>query len=160
MKTLLLLRHAKSSWDNSDQSDHDRPLNDRGKIDAPRVGEFLREEQLRPDLVLSSTAKRARKTAKKAIDASGFELGIDLRPDLYLADVGVWMRILRSVPDEVNCVLAVGHNPGIEDMVHILTGPGRPAMPTAALAQIELPLEHWSDLAPGVRGSLCRVWTP
>ena len=160
MKTLLLLRHAKSSWDDPSQSDHDRPLNDRGKHDAPRVGLFLREAQLKPDLVISSTAKRARKTAAKAIAAAEWDMEVDLRQDLYLANIGTWVQVLRSLPDACGCVLAVGHNPGIEDLVHTLSGIHRPTMPTAALAHLELPLEHWSDLAIGMRGVLHQVWTP
>jgi phosphohistidine phosphatase len=159
MKTLLLLRHAKSSWDAPDQPDHDRPLNDRGKRDAPRVGQLLNETRLRPALVLSSTAKRARKTAAKVLEAGGYALEVQLRRELYLADVGTWVRVLQALPDEANCVLAVGHNPGIEDLVQVLCG-GRQTMPTAALAHVELPVDSWSQLTTSTPCELRMLWTP
>ena len=85
MKTLLILRHAKSDWETPDVADHDRPLNGRGKRDAPRMGRLLRDENLVPDLIISSTAKRARKTAKLVAEASGYEGEIRLAETLYLA---------------------------------------------------------------------------
>lgn len=159
MKTLLLLRHAKSSWNDPDLTDHDRPLNDRGKREAPLVGMRLRELGLVPDLVLCSTAKRAHKTAKKVLAACGYEGEIQLLRELYLADVGAWVRVLKQLEPTVHCVLAVGHNPGIEDLVQVLSG-SRAAMPTAALAHFELPLDDWSEVKLGTRGSLQQLWIP
>ena len=159
MKTLLLLRHAKSSWNDPDLTDHDRPLNDRGKRKAPLVGMRLRELHLSPDAVLSSTAKRARKTAKKVLAAAGYPVDIQLMRELYLADVGVWIRVLSQLDQTITCVLAVGHNPGIEDLVQVLSG-GRTSMPTAALAHFELPIDDWSELTVGTRGTLAQFWVP
>src|SRR5687768_13703862 len=137
MKTLLLLRHAKSSWDEPGVSDFDRPLNDRGKRDAPKVGEVLRERGLKPDLVLSSTAKRARKTARKAIDASGFDCELQLVESFYLASPSAYITELQKVSDEKECVAVVGHNPGLAELLEALTK-RREEVPTAALAQLEL----------------------
>ena len=92
MKTLFLLRHAKSSWKQPEMNDHDRPLNKRGKKEAPKVGEYLKANDLVPDLILSSTARRAHDTAQAVAEESGFEGQIDLYQDLYLSDQpAIWI---------------------------------------------------------------------
>lgn len=159
MKTLFLLRHAKSSWKDDAQSDYDRPLNERGKRDAPSVGRFLRERSLQPDLVLSSSAKRARKTARSVIDASGYDLELKLTDELYLAAPEAYIHELSKLPDEVQSVLLVGHNPGLEELLAQVTGRHRP-LPTAALAHIELPIEHWSEFNRHCPARLVSFWRP
>ena len=99
MKTLLILRHAKSSWKHAELPDHDRPLNDRGKRDAPRMGRLISDQQLRPTLVLSSTAKRARKTATKVVRSSEQLAEIQLCPEFYLADPDTYIGVLRAQDD-------------------------------------------------------------
>lgn len=159
MKTVMLLRHAKSSHDEEGISDFDRPLNDRGRRDAPRVGETIRDEFPRPEKVLSSSAKRAKKTAEKAIEASGFEADLILVDELYLAPPDAYLKELRHLNDELNCVLMVGHNPGLEELVTRLTGKHEP-MPTSALAHIDLPIDQWRDAALDGSGNLVRIWRP
>lgn len=159
MKTLLLLRHAKSSWAEPDESDHDRPLNDRGKRDAPRVGEFLRDEHLKPDVVLSSTAKRARKTARKALKASGFNTELELVEEFYLATPAAYISKLKGLPDRVDCVLVVGHNPGMAELLETLTQQEHD-FPTAALAVLELPVGSWSEFELDTPAKLISFWTP
>jgi phosphohistidine phosphatase len=159
MKTLLILRHAKSSWKNAGLADHDRPLNKRGQRDAPRVGRRLRDENLTPDLILSSTAKRALDTAEAVAEASGYEGEIESRPDLYMADPEAYLRALRGLSDDFQCVMVIGHNPGLEELLEALTGEAA-AMPTAALAHVELPLKRWQDLNDETEGRLVNVWRP
>jgi len=159
MKLLLILRHAKSSWSNSSLGDHDRPLNERGKRDAPRMGRLLNEQGLRPDAVLSSTAKRAKKTARKVIEASGYALEVDLLGDLYLAHADVYLEILREQDESHQCIMVVGHNPGLQNLVRLLTGQAE-AFPTAALAQVELPIDRWQDLTTDTVGRLVYLWRP
>jgi phosphohistidine phosphatase len=159
MKTLLILRHAKSSWKQPDQADHDRPLNERGKSDAPRVGRLLREEDLVPDLIVSSTAKRARKTAAKVAEGSGYGGEIQLSDELYLAPPKTYLGVLRQVADAHSRVMVVGHNPGLEELLTLLTG-DESSLPTAALAYITLPIDRWSELNTGTRGHLVNLWTP
>jgi phosphohistidine phosphatase len=159
VKTLLLLRHAKSSWDDPALADFDRPLNERGKRDAPRVGELLRRQELRPDAVVCSSAKRARKTATKVLKASGFDVEPEWTDELYHADPETCVRILQCQPDAHACVLLVGHNPTLQDLLARLAG-GDESMPTAALARIELPVESWSDLSLSTRGTLRDLWRP
>ncbi|MGI0048396.1 MAG: SixA phosphatase family protein, partial [Nitrososphaera sp.] len=128
-KILLLLRHGKSSWKHPDLDDHDRPLGKRGKRDAPRMGKLLKEEDLIPDLIISSTAKRSKKTAQAVVESSGYAGKIDLNPSLYSADPEAYLKALRRVRDEFNMVLIVGHNPALENLVSMLTSKSE-SMPT------------------------------
>lgn len=159
MKTLLVLRHAKSSWKNQELADHDRPLNKRGKRDAPRMGWLLREQELVPDLIISSTAKRAITTAKAVVDASGYENEIVLTRGLYHAWAESFLTILSRLTDDPARVMVIGHNPGLEGLVEALVGQYE-RMPTAALAQIQLPIDRWSDLDETIEGVLIGLWRP
>ena len=159
MKTLLLLRHAKSSWKQPDVNDHDRPLNKRGKKEAPEVGKYLKANDLVPDMILSSTARRAQDTARTVADASGFEGDINLHQDLYLSDAACYLDIIQSLPDTANRVLVVGHNPEMDDLLTLLTDVAQ-HMTTAALAQIDLPLSSWQELNEATDGRLQNLWTP
>ena len=116
MKTLLILRHAKSSWKDEEVGDHDRPLNKRGKRDAPRMGEWLAGSQPLPELIISSTAKLARKTASKLAKQCGYQGIIELQGTLYLAPPGTYLETLRQVDEAMNRVMVVGHNPGLEQL--------------------------------------------
>lgn len=159
MKTLLLLRHAKSSWDDPAREDHDRPLKKRGKRDAPRIGRLLAREGLVPDRILSSTAERARATAEAVAEACGFGGSLELSRVLYLAGPDDIVDVVRALPDDGGIVLVVGHNPGLEMLVEALTR--RPeTLPTAALARIALPIRSWSRLATRTRGELVDLWRP
>src|SRR5688572_28494879 len=193
MKTLLVLRHAKSSWDDPALDDHERPLNARGEKDAPRIGRLARDEGLAPELIVSSDAVRARLTAGAMADATGGRILLD--PRLYHASATDILAALRSVfehsvvehsvvehsvvkhsvvkhsvvknrvvqnrvaEDNVATVMIVGHNPGLEELVTLLTGE-QEHLPTAALAQIALPIERWSALDTTIRGTLIGVWRP
>jgi phosphohistidine phosphatase len=159
VKTLLLMRHAKSSWSDEGLPDRERPLNERGEKAAPRMGKWLRKQGLLPDLVVSSDAKRAVQTAQAVIEAVGYGIAWRQAPSLYAADIDAYYDVLRGVPDDAGTVLVVAHNPGTAEMVAALTGEDE-RMPTAAVAQITLPLDHWRDLAPGVEGELVRVGRP
>lgn len=157
MKTLLILRHAKSSWRNLALADIDRPLNKRGKRDAPRVGAFLREQDLVPDLILSSPAVRARKTVKAVSKNSGYEGDIEIHADFYPGDPDTFIEALHSVQDPSDSVLIVAHNPGLEELLYVLTGESA-RMPTSALAQVSLPVEKWLDLDDESEGILINLW--
>jgi len=158
MKTLLILRHAKSSKDDPGLDDHARPLNDRGERDAPRMGKLLRELDMVPDRIVSSTAVRARATAEAAAKASGYEGKVDLESTLYLAEPDEYVEVVSKTPKKVRSVLVVGHNPGLERLVEKLTRK-REELPTAALAKVTFDLDDWKDL-PGAKGKLEGVWRP
>jgi phosphohistidine phosphatase len=157
MKTLLLLRHAKSSWSNPALADIDRPLNKRGKRDAPRIGALLREQDLVPNLILSSPAVRARKTAEAVSQTSGYEGEIEIHSDLYPGDTDAYLETLTAIPDQIDNVLLVSHNPALEEFLDALTGESA-SMPTAALTQVSLPVEKWIDLDDEVEGQLINLW--
>ena len=159
MKTLLVLRHAKSSWDEPALDDHERPLNPRGWRDAPRMGELVRECGLIPDVVLSSDAVRARLTAEAVAEVAGYAGEILLDPRLYMAGPADILSLLPSVRQNAETVMIVGHNPGLEQLVEQLTGE-RHDLPTAALAQIGLSIDQWRDLRLSIRGTLVGLWRP
>ncbi len=159
MKTLLILRHAKSSWGDPSLADHDRPLNARGKRDAPRMGQLLADQELTPDWIVSSTAKRARKTATKVAKACGFERQVELNGRLYHAYPADYVHVLREVDDQHQRVLVVGHNPGLEELVATMAGQYQ-SMPTAALAHVVIDIDCWSDLQSTSTSRLVSIWLP
>jgi len=159
MKTLLVLRHAKSSWNDPALDDHERPLNKRGRRDAPRMGELVREYGLIPDVIISSNAARARLTAEAVAEAARYAGEILLDPRLYLACPADILSLLTAVRENAGTVMIIGHNPGLEELVEQLTGE-RQDLPTAALAQIGLPIDQWRDLKRSTRGTLVGLWRP
>lgn len=159
MPYLLILRHAKSSWKFPELTDHDRPLNKRGRRDAPRIGTLMRQEGLIPDRVLCSTACRAKETwarVANALQAGPQETrSIDFLDEIYHASAGELLDVIRSTTGNAERTLLIGHNPGLEYLVTALTGE-HVIMPTAALVQIELT----ADLEAVNPGRLVRAWKP
>jgi phosphohistidine phosphatase len=160
MKTLLILRHAKSSRDDPKLADHDRPLNERGKKAAKEAGRFLRDEDLVPDLIVSSTALRARKTAQKAAKQCEYPRAIELDDQLYLASAPTHYKIVRKAESSSRRLLIVGHNPGISEFLNQLVSHGDEELPTAGLAVIQLPIKEWQELTARTRGKLVQSWKP
>ena len=149
MKTLLVMRHAKSDWGSSFSSDHDRPLAPRGLRAARRMGRFISDSGVAPDLILSSTAVRARKTAELASDAGGWDSPITTDPKLYASDVEQVLDAIAGVDPGVNRLLITGHEPIWSALVGWLIGGGRVHMPTAAVACLDLAHGGWADLDRG-----------
>lgn len=159
MKTLLLIRHAKSSHDDPRVTDHDRPLNERGRSEAPEIGKYLLRRSLVPEQVLSSSAQRARETAGHLATTCGYAGEVDVRRELYLAAPDNFIRVLRTLDEHVRCVAVVAHNPGLEEYASQLVD-RYVTMPTSTVVEIELDLEAWSDLLPGTAGRLSGSWRP
>lgn len=159
MKSLLILRHAKSSWKEVDLVDHDRPLSKRGKQDAPRMGKILRKQRLIPELILTSSARRACDTAEAAAEASGYTPEVRHLPELYHPDLDTLFGILRLLPADFERVMVVGHNPELEEFVEALTGEAV-TLPTAALVHISLPIFAWSELTEETQGQILQSWFP
>jgi phosphohistidine phosphatase len=159
MKTLFVLRHAKSSWNSPALDDHERPLNERGRRDGPRMGELVREYGLIPDIVMSSDAVRAQLTAEAMAEAAGYTGEIMLDHRLYLAHPAEILLLLQTGSETAETIMIVGHNPGLEELIEHLTGE-RHDLPTAALAQIALPIDRWRDLDLSTRGTLLGHWRP
>lgn len=159
MKELLILRHAKSSWAGGTLSDHERPLQARGERDAPRIGRLLQEEGLLPDLIITSTARRARETASLAAAAVGYEGEVEETGSFYHASPSAYLARLRTLPADVKRVLVIGHNPGMEELIEMLTG-AEERFPTAALARVALPITSWEKLRGHTKGELLNLWRP
>lgn len=145
MKKLFILRHAKSSWDNSDLSDFERPLNEHGLKTAPFMGEVLRKNNINPDLILSSPAKRAKQTAILVKESGKLESSILYEERVYEAGALQLFHLIEEISDEFDSLLLVGHNPGLEGLIRVLTDEAQ-TMPTAALAIINLEISRWNEL--------------
>ncbi len=145
-KELLVMRHAKSSWKDETLPDHERPLNKRGRHDAPAMAGLLVEQDLQPDLILSSSANRARSTAELVARSLNHpEPEVEVIDDFYLATPDVYLEFLQRLPDEVCRPMVVGHNPGLEQLINGISGAWQ-TMSTAAIAHVIIELESWSEL--------------
>ncbi|WP_455384947.1 SixA phosphatase family protein [Acidihalobacter prosperus] len=150
MKTLTLLRHAKSSWKHPELGDFDRPLNKRGLHDAPAMGKRLARRESRPDRCVSSPAVRATSTAVAIAEALSYPIdAIAWEPRIYEATSATLLDVVRQQPDSSEHILLVGHNPGLTDFANALTGDDLDNLPTAAAYTLTLPIEHWRDAAFG-----------
>jgi phosphohistidine phosphatase len=163
MKTLLLMRHAKSSWKHKDLLDIDRPLNHRGEKDAPKMGTLLKKKEICPDEILSSPAVRARLTAEAVVKAIAkkcdFDKEIQFIDQLYMAEAVQIIDTLNGLADEVETVLLVGHNPGLEYTVQLLSKQII-SMPTASIAYLKVPVDRWADLQDDTECELVKRWEP
>jgi phosphohistidine phosphatase len=148
MKQLLLIRHGKSDWDHPGLTDHDRPLNDRGLRDAPRIASALIGRGVRPDLIVSSTAVRALTTAQLLAGKMGYPPeNIREAPALYLAPPGVILRAIQQLDEAAGTVMIFGHNPGMHEAVAAFAaGEEMADFPTLAVARIEISAEHWGSV--------------
>jgi phosphohistidine phosphatase len=162
MKTLLLMRHAKSSWKESNIPDHDRPLNRRGKHDAPLMGRLLRDQKMNLDLIISSTALRAVTTANLIAKAVRYKGKIILDKSIYNAEPTDLLTLLSNSSDEYNNILLVGHNPTVEETVQMITNSPEITMATCAIAHLTLSIDTWTDLKEKQTFSskLENFWTP
>ena len=146
MKTLIVVRHAKSSWSESGISDFDRPLNERGKRDAPEMADRLQKELKKIDLFISSPAKRAKKTAQLFAEKFRYDEGkIVFFPELYLAGPRDFVAAITQTSPEVNSVIIFSHNPGITEFVNTLTDTRIDDMPTCAVFIATVNSDKWSD---------------
>ena len=167
MRRLILFRHAKSDWSEEGLDDHVRPLNARGKRVAGPMGAWLTGRGFRPDLVLCSTAKRARATWDLAKVALTPAPKATFDPELYMASAATLLAKVKELPAEIQTVLIVGHNPGLEQFVKLVASKGDPEarralsekFPTAAIAVIDFPFDDWSQIKPDA-GRLDRFVTP
>ncbi|MEL7024526.1 MAG: histidine phosphatase family protein [Pseudomonadota bacterium] len=147
VKTLTLLRHAKSSWDNPDLSDHDRPLNERGERDAPEMGRRLRERGIRPSVLVTSSAKRTRHTARHVARALGFPIEfIQVEKSLYHASPATMLKVIADLDTQFHHVLLIGHNPGISELAERLSDGLVTNMPTAGMLTVGVELATWDEL--------------
>lgn len=153
MRTIMLLRHAKSSHDDLSLKDFDRPLADRGQKDAPRMGQFAREVEALPGYIVSSPAERAKQTTLLFMESAEIDESVlHWNEDLYYGGSRDYLHLIQKAPDETSNILLVGHNPLIEETVSLLCneqGSHTVHMPTAALVCIEHPAIEWKQVKPG-----------
>ena len=164
MKKLLLMRHAKSSFKDNDIADFERPLSKRGEKDAPRMGKLLKDKELVPDLILSSSAVRAARTAEFVAEKCGYKGEIVYVNDFYLGEPEIYLETLRDLheendDEEKNLVLVIGHNPGLESLLQMLTDKVE-SLPTSAVALLKVPIRNWKGLNDEVIAGLEHVWRP
>lgn len=158
MRTLLILRHGKAAQDD-ESKDRDRALTKRGKHAAELIGHLLRDDRLVPDRIISSSALRARDTARRVAAAAKFGGVIDELDELYLAEPEAYITALAERAGDAECVLVVGHNPGLEALATILTSEPV-SLPTAGLAECALPIASFTELSLEVRGKLRMLRRP
>ncbi len=151
-RELMVVRHAKSSWSSGAVTDYERPLNARGKRDAPRMGRWMQRQLLVPDYVISSPARRAQQTTRRICRELAYPLDlVHWQPRVYHADLEQLLESLAFGPVDESRVLLVGHNPGLEELLHFLLGhnlppaPGGKLLPTAALVHLALDTD-WQQL--------------
>ena len=162
---LWLLRHAKSSWEDTGLADEDRPLAPRGHQAADRMRDYLAAEGIEPQLVLCSAAVRARETLARVLPGLGSELQVLIEPDLYTFDAEVLLHRLSRAPGDVDSVMLVGHNPAIEELAVRIADRGdrlhdlSEKYPTAGLAEITFPAETWNTIGDRP-GALTRFVVP
>jgi phosphohistidine phosphatase len=159
MKTLILMRHAKSSWKETGLSDHQRPLNKRGKRDAPRMASVLEESDYIPDHIICSTAVRAQRTAELFIQNCSYEGEVVTLDSLYHGDIDDFIEAMQSLHNNFSTVMIIGHNPGLEYLLEYLTDEGY-RLPTAAIAIIELAIDSWNSMDAYTEGELLEIWRP
>jgi len=158
MRTLLILRHGKAAPDGGG-GDAARPLTQRGKREAELMGQVLLRENLMPDRILASGARRTRETASQAAAATHFSGAVDELDELYLAEPEAYITAVRRHAPDAQRVLLVGHNPGLEALALILTG-DPVSLPPAGLVVCTLPIASFAELAPQVRGKMARFVRP
>jgi phosphohistidine phosphatase len=147
MKTLILIRHAKSSWKENNLSDFQRPLNKRGKRDAPIIGKVLLKMGLKPDMVISSPAVRASDTAEIICTELGIEKSkIHFDEDIYEAATDDLLEIIQSVEEDVNTLLIFGHNPGLTNLSNFLTDQYIDNIPTTGVVGLSYVSGKWTEL--------------
>lgn len=151
-KQLLLMRHAKSDWPAEIESDHDRPLNVRGRKAAVKMGRWIQKQDLLPDIVLCSSARRTQETIERMLPNWSIKSPVFPTAALYLAAASKILSIVRSDGMESNRLLVVGHNPGMAELVAHLCGQSD-RFSTAALAIVEFEIDSWTDLLPGSKAN-------
>ena len=150
MKILYLVRHAKSGWGDYDQVDHERTLADRGQKDALQMGKELAEQNVTPQLIMSSSAVRAKTTAEVIASEIGYDKSqILVSEDIFQAEVETLLELVQGVEGGLDKIMLVGHNPAITDFLNGLTQCGVDNVPTCGVAVIGFRVDHWSDIREG-----------
>jgi phosphohistidine phosphatase len=155
VRTIILLRHGKSSWSDPTLADLERPLAPRGERASRRIAKYIRRKKIRPALVLCSPSLRTRQTLEAIEPSLGKRSSVELVPRLYAASEGELLQRLQALPESVDSVMLIGHNPGLHNLARVLASPGaelprlEEKFPTGALATLVVDSESWAALGPG-----------
>jgi len=148
MKTLYLVRHAKSSWKHPELSDFERPLNKRGKRDAPAIGQYLRSKDIKPDIIISSSAVRALMTTKIISKSLSYPFNqVVFSRDIYEANISSLFKTISEVNNKFNSTMMVGHNPAMTDLANALTNTRIDNIPTCGVYCAELDISSWESIS-------------
>lgn len=167
MTLLTIVRHAKSSWGDSGLADFDRPLNNRGRDAARRVGEELKKRGFRFDLVIASPARRVRETLDRMEKGYGEQLPVEFDDQVYGASEQALFDLVRRIPERAHAPMLIGHNPGLQELLLALTSDDNGGLrarvkakfPTAAVALIDFPVPRWDEVGVG-SGSIRELILP
>ncbi|HET6588762.1 MAG TPA: histidine phosphatase family protein [Candidatus Nitrosocosmicus sp.] len=160
-KVLLILRHAKSSWKNKKLNDLNRPLNKRGRNEAVKMGEYLKSMDLMPDMIITSSALRARETATLLCRQSGYDGMVEVNFSLHEGDTTSYIQAITTSHEDKNKLLIVGHNPTLEQLLSLLTNK-TVSLPTCTLVQIKLNVASWNKVIyhSGSKPEIVNIWRP
>jgi phosphohistidine phosphatase len=159
MRTLILMRHAKSSFKDTSLKDGKRPLSKRGQRNAAQMAELIKEREMYPEVILASSAVRACQTAQIVAQGTGFPGEVRFLDSLFMAEADEILDVLHEIPGEVQSVMVIGHNPGLESMIPMLTRKVA-ALPTAGIAYLALPIDDWIALKKKTKADLIELWRP
>ena len=153
------MRHAKSSWKDDSLEDHERPLKKRGRKDAKRIAKVIHKNDLVPDLILSSSAVRSRETVEIVIKTLDYENKVEFSEKLYMGEPQDFIDALCNLSQELDTVMIVGHNPGLEAYLQIIDGEIE-SVPTAGLGYLVLAIDDWKEISLDTMGDLIGFWKP
>ncbi|MBD3788786.1 MAG: histidine phosphatase family protein [Campylobacterales bacterium] len=145
MKTIYLIRHAKSDWSAPDTYDAQRGLSKRGKKAIPIMAKALHEKHIKPDLIISSPAKRTKLTAKGLLKELGYSQKIIYQDDLYLADPDTMLSVVKSIDDKYRSIFLIGHNPGITEFANLMSDGEIENIPTLGIVALHCTSKRWED---------------
>ncbi len=145
MKTIYLIRHAKSDWSNAFLDDFDRDLNKRGKKSITIMAKVLKEKKIKPDIIISSPAKRTKSTIERLLKKLEFKEKITYLNKLYLADSEAILSIIKNIDNKYDSVFIIGHNPGLTDFVNLMTNVNINNIPTLGIIEMKCESEEWRD---------------
>jgi phosphohistidine phosphatase len=159
MKTLILMRHAKSSIGEKHQDDWDRPLNKRGRKNAVAMAKLLKEKEAVPQAILASAALRVRQTAELMVEELAFHGDVHYLASLFHGEMDTYLAEVQAIPDGVECLMVIGHNPMLEAFLQVLSGKVE-SLPTASIAYLKVPINHWRELTLEPHAELEHFWKP
>ncbi len=157
MKTILLMRHAKSSWGDKVKDDWDRPLSKRGKKNIPEMTQLLKEKEVIPQVILASAATRARETGELLVHELRYRGDVQYLSSLYMGEQDTYLKEINQLPDAVDCALVIGHNPGLEMLFQMLSGRVE-SLPTTAIACFQVPIDTWKELDYDCKFEAIHLW--